>query len=89
MIRSIIFAALVTMTAPFAFANQVEENYKICSTSETWMARFGRYIVAYDLRQAADICYAKAFPQRNVGAKQAGCKIHGEFEIAGWYCQSL
>ncbi len=89
MIRSFIFAALVTVTTPFAFANQVEENYKVCSTSETWMARFGRYVVAFDLQEAYDICYAKAFPQRNVGAKQTGCRIDGEFEIAGYYCQSL
>jgi hypothetical protein len=82
------FLALSTLSATPAFAGQ-RENFDTCvANSSSWMNRWGKYVVSFDLAQAYNVCRKKAWPQ-DASAKQAGCYANGAWLKAGYYCQVI
>jgi hypothetical protein len=64
-----------------------EKNFQRCIAHDSsWMERWGKWIVSYDLYEAADICRAKAWPSNKVNARQTGCYINWKWYTAGYYC---
>ncbi|MBC7741516.1 MAG: hypothetical protein H7061_04935 [Bdellovibrionaceae bacterium] len=87
--KNMILAASVMMslTGSFAFASRdsrsMKENYATCAhANSSWYQRFGQYVVAFELGEAAAICHA-----RGEDYKSTGCRVNGETLQAGFYCQ--
>jgi hypothetical protein len=95
MFKSILVAALLTAST-VAFAKQKEspaqqeQNFKVCVAEDpSWMGRFGKYVISYDLGEAYDICRKKHWPNPKVNAKRTGCHFDGSWHTAGYYCETF
>jgi hypothetical protein len=62
-----------------------EANFQACAAAdESWMRRFGQYLVSYDPYEANDIC-----ARDNGRSHRMGCYINGEWLTAGYYCDEF
>lgn len=76
-------------TTAFAWPDAAEmaENYNTCAQiDETWMNRFGQYLVSFDVGDAAEICNAD--PSMNGPAQVMACRFNGQWLYAGYYCSA-
>ena len=70
----------------FPDAAEMQENFATCDQSdESWMRRFGQYLVSFDLGEASDICNA-ADPSESGPAQVMACRFNGQWLYAGYYC---
>jgi hypothetical protein len=94
MIKTTAIALILTFSAAGALARQPapevqRANFKICAAQdESWMRRFGNYVVSFDFYPALDICHSKS-NGRPYGTFHAGCYIDRKWAQAGYYCNSL
>lgn len=89
-LMKILLAASLMLSSVSAFAfptpDEMAANFETCVNADsTWMQRFGRYVVAFDLYDAVNICRENSFqPQRPV---LAACNTESGYLYAGYYCQ--
>lgn len=59
-------------------------------SDETWMRRWGRYVISFEENEASQICLqgdeVRGIP-RNSRPRATGCSINGNWLYAGFYCQ--
>lgn len=82
----LIVLGLASTVMAFPDATEMQENYYACGQfDETWMTRFGQYLVSFDLAEASDICNA-ADPSVSGPAQVMACRFNGQWLYAGYYC---
>lgn len=83
---TVIMALGLSSTAlAFPDAAEMQENFGTCAQmDENFMNNFGRYLVSFDLGEAADICNADT--SINGPAQVMACRFNGQWLYAGYYC---
>jgi hypothetical protein len=90
MMKIILASALIVMSlsstvSAFPNAQEMQQNFNTCVQSdESWMRRFGQYLVSFDLGEAADVCNSD--PSLNGPAQVMACRSNGQWLYAGYYC---
>lgn len=80
-------AVFMLITASVSFAGQAE-NFKACAANdESWMRRWGSYVVSFDRSGAEAACRNQTWGPYEV--RQTGCYIDGSWVKAGYYCQEV
>jgi hypothetical protein len=92
MIKALFLSLALVMTAATSLAasryDGSEAKVRACAAAdESWMRRFGQYIVTYDWYNSNAICRNMDGEGRHPQAYRAGCRIDGRTIIAGYYCK--
>ena len=65
--------------------SKLEANfYKCIKHDESWYRRWGQYIESFDRNVAYRNC--RSYDPIYADIKMAGCRMHGSFHKAGYYC---
>ena len=88
MLKATLMTALVAVAASTSFAGQ-RENFNACAANdESWMRRFGHYVVAFNRNAAYDECRKQIWWGESQ-PRQAVCRLNGAWAKAGYYCEEM
>lgn len=83
-----IILGLASPALAFPDAAEMQENFSTCAQfDESWMRRFGQYLVSFDVGDASEICNA-ADPSESGPAQVMACRFNGQWLYAGYYCSA-
>ena len=77
--------ALGSLAVAFPTTAEMKANFAMCNNSDsTWFERWGRYVMTFELNDAAQTCNAAHSGYGRPGL--AGCYINGSYLYAGYVC---